>query len=286
MRTALLPALFALAVLAGAARAQDASLLRPVPPVPCGSDDERIEVLLLGPYHMSNPGADLFNVEADDVLVPKRQAEIEELVERLAAFRPTRVAIEADWGDTIEPARYRAYLSGVHELSRSETEQIGFRLARRMDLRGIDPIDMAGDFPFGPVQELAEADSALGLYLTRGRVVGQATVETTGRWLAEGTIGQTLYRMNTPEAIHRAHEVYLEFLLPVVNERAAPGADLLAGWYERNIRIFANLHRMGVGPEDRIFVLFGAGHVPILRQLVADSPYFCVEDPLRYLPAP
>ena len=266
--------------------AQDASLLRPVPPVYCGPDDERIEVLLLGSYHMSNPGADVFNVKADDVLDPKRQGEIEDVVKRLTAFRPTRVAIEADWGDSTDPALYRAYRSGRHELSRSESEQIGFRLAGRMDLPEVDAIDMAGDFPFGPVQELAQSDSTLTPYLAEGMSVGQAAVETMGRWLAEGSIGQTLHRMNSPEGIHNSHEVYLQYLLPIVNERAAPGADLLASWYERNIRIFANLHRMRLRPDDRIFVIYGAGHVPILRQLVADSPYFCVEDPLRYLPAP
>ena len=114
----------------------------------------------------------------------------------------------------------------------------------------------------------------------------EAAVEEIGSWLAEGTIGETLHRMNTPEAIHQSHEVYLKYLLPVMNERAAPGADVLAAWYERNIRIFANFHRMGLGADDRVFVVYGAGHVPILRQMVADSPYFCVEDPLRYLPAP
>ena len=35
---------------------------------------EPAEVLVLGVYHMSNPGRDVFNTEADDVLSPKRQA--------------------------------------------------------------------------------------------------------------------------------------------------------------------------------------------------------------------
>lgn len=266
--------------------AQDDSLLRPVPPLYCGPDDERIEVLLLGSYHMANPGRDVFNVVADDVLAPKRQSEITDVVDRLTAFRPTRVAIEADWGDSTDPALYRAYRSGRHELSRSESQQIAFRLAGRMGLPNIDAIDMSGDFPFGPVQELAQSDSTLSHYLAEGMAAGQASVAAISGWLAEGTIGQTLYRMNTPEAIHGAHGPYLAFLLPVTNEHAAPGADLLAAWYERNIRIFANLHRLGLGADDRVFVVFGAGHVPILRQLVADSPYFCVEDPLRYLPEP
>jgi hypothetical protein len=279
-------ALLALLALSAAGHAQDDTLLRPIPPVYCGPDDERIEVLLLGSFHMANPGADVFNVEADDVLAPKRQAEIADVVDRLAAFLPTRVAVEADWGDSTDPALYRAYRAGRHELSRSESQQVGFRLAERMDLSGIDAIDVGGDFPFGPAQELAQSDPALSHYLVEGMAAGRSAVETIGRWLSQGTIGQTLHRMNSPEGIHASHEPYLEYLLPVVNEDAAPGADLLAAWYERNIRIFANLHRMGLGPDDRVFVLFGAGHVPILRQLVADSPYFCVADPLRYLPAP
>jgi len=41
----------------------------------------RPEVLVLGTYHMANPGHDLFNTKADDVLAPKRQAEIAELTQ-------------------------------------------------------------------------------------------------------------------------------------------------------------------------------------------------------------
>jgi hypothetical protein len=32
-------------------------------------------------------------------------------------------------------------------------------------------------------------------------------------------------------------------------------------------------------------VLYGQGHIPILRQLVIESPWFCLEDPLAYLAA-
>ncbi|MDX1662106.1 MAG: DUF5694 domain-containing protein [Gemmatimonadota bacterium] len=260
--------------------------LAPVPPDVCREEDERIEVLLVGSYHMANPGADLFNVEADDVLAPNRQREIAEVVDRLAAFRPTRVAVESRRGQSDLPERYDEWRAGERELARNESQQIGFGLADRVDLSTIEPIDVRGAFPFGAVRDLARSDSTVAPYLEVGMAAGQASVEAISRWLSEGTIGETLYRMNTPEVIHRAHEPYLAYLLPVVNEERDPGADLLAAWYERNIRIFANFHKMGLTPEDRIFVIYGAGHVPILRHLIADSPYFCVEDPLRYLPEP
>ena len=54
------------------------------------------EILILGTYHMANPGHDIFNMEADDVLLPKRQKEIAQLIDVLKKFRPTKIAIESD----------------------------------------------------------------------------------------------------------------------------------------------------------------------------------------------
>ena len=56
----------------------------------------RAEVLVLGVYHMANPGRDVFNMQADDVLALKRQGEIAQVIEALKKFHPTKVAIEAD----------------------------------------------------------------------------------------------------------------------------------------------------------------------------------------------
>jgi len=48
---------------------------------------QQAEILILGTYHMANPGRDIFNISADDVLAPKRQAEIGELLEVLKRFK-------------------------------------------------------------------------------------------------------------------------------------------------------------------------------------------------------
>ena len=53
-------------------------------------------VMILGTYHMANPGGDAVNFEADDVLAPKKQRELQQLVKPLARFRPTKIAIEVD----------------------------------------------------------------------------------------------------------------------------------------------------------------------------------------------
>ena len=85
----------------------------------------RAEVLVLGMYHMANPGHDIFNMQADDVLAPKRQAEVAQVIAALKKFNPTKIAVEGDVFDDRIPKRYAEYVAGKHELTRNEVEQIG-----------------------------------------------------------------------------------------------------------------------------------------------------------------
>ncbi len=251
-------------------------------PAACVEGDERVAVLLLGSYHMSNPGADRFNLEADDVLSPGRQEEILEVVDRLAGFAPTRVAIESPWGDSVSTARYGAYLAGEHELSRQEEEQIGFRLAAAMGHETVFPVDVKIGLPDDRLQSVLEAAPELGRYMAGLEEYGEWAMATMAEWLSGGTIGQMLYRMNTPQAIEWADRGYLEFFLPLVSGDDYGGAEFVATWYERNLKIFSNLHRISE-PGDRVFVIYGAGHIPHLRYFVTLSPHFCLEEPLPYL---
>lgn len=251
-------------------------------PARCTEGDERVAVLLLGSYHMSNPGADRFNLESDDVLSARRQKEILAVVERLSAFAPTRVAIESRWGDTVSTARYRAYRAGEADLSRQEEEQIGFRLAAAMGHETVYPIDVKIGLPDDRLRSVLEAEPALGRHMAGLEEYGEWAMATMAQWLSQGSVGQMLYRMNTPEAIEWADRGYLEFFLPLVAGDDYGGADYVATWYERNLKIFSNLHRISV-PGDRVFVVYGAGHIPHLRYFVTLSPHFCLEDPLPYL---
>lgn len=75
---------------------------------------------------------------------------------------------------------------------------------------------------------------------------------------------------------------YLEYMLKVGRDRNYVGADAVADWYRRNLRIFANLNRI-TEKGDRILLLFGAGHCYILRQLVMEAPGYKLVEPGDYL---
>ncbi|MEA2337348.1 MAG: hypothetical protein QOE82_1355 [Thermoanaerobaculia bacterium] len=233
-------------------------------------DAKRAEVLVLGVYHMANPGHDVFNMKADDVLAPKRQQEIAEVAAVLAKFKPTKIAIEND-SQTKLNERYTKYLAGQYVLTANEIDQIGLRLAKDLGHTTIYAVDADGDFPFMRVINFAKAkgESAKVEEVTTGG--WGAMVKAQGEFLQSHTVLQTLLFMNSDARV--AQDVGYYFRLAHYGEPGDyAGPDLLAEWYRRNIRIFNNITKIITSPDDRVLVIFGAGHLGWLRQDFASDP--------------
>lgn len=86
-----------------------------------------IEVVVLGTFHFANPGQDIANIQVDDVLAPKRQAEIARIRDGLARFKPTKIAVEAQRRQpgTNFSERYPLFRAGKMEPSANEVVQLG-----------------------------------------------------------------------------------------------------------------------------------------------------------------
>jgi hypothetical protein len=226
------------------------------------------EVLILGTYHMGNPGRDIFNLKADDVLAPKRQSEMREVLDVLARFRPTKIAIEAD-SNSPKVRQYQDYLAGKYELGRDERDQIGFRLGKEMNLPKVYGIDADGDFPYPTVQDYAKAHGREKELESLMAQVGKAVKEDNA-FLESHSVLQMLLRTNSSEAVRRGLAGYAVFA-HFGEEYNYAGADLLADWYRRNMRIHAHLLSV-IEPGDRVLVIFGSGHLGLLRQNVEADP--------------
>jgi hypothetical protein len=260
------PVLFLVSALAAAmpALAQSPSAGEPGPPA------ARAEVLVLGVYHMANPGRDIFNMNADDVLAPRRQAEIAQLVEVLKRFHPTKIAVEREVGDDRVPKDYADYVAGTHELTRNEIEQIGFRLAKELGHKTVYPVDADGEFPWQRVVDYAKAS---GRSRELDAIMGEvgAMVKAQDQYLTSHTVLETLLYMNADAKV--AEDVgyyYREAHFGEPGDWA--GADLVADWFRRNMRIFGNVTQLVDSPKERVLAIFGAGHLGWLRHDVASDP--------------
>jgi len=240
------------------------------------------EVLVLGVYHMANPGHDVFNMHADDVLAPKRQQEIAELAAVLEKFKPTKIAVEHDSERKLNE-RYAKYLAGQYVLTANEIDQIGLRLAKDLGHTAIYAVDADGDFPFQRVINYAKATGQSAKLEAMMGEIGEM-VKAQGEYLKSHTVLQTLLYMNSDAKV--AQDVgfyYLEARYGEPGDYAGP--DLLAEWYRRNVRIYNNVTKLVATPEDRILVIFGAGHLGWLRQNFAADPSLRLRKLEDFVPA-
>ncbi len=231
--------------------------------------DVRPEILVLGTYHMANPGRDLYNMQADDVQSPKRQKEIAQLIEVLKKFHPTKIAIEADAGSERVAKQYSEYLAGKYTLSRNEIDQIGYRLAKALGHHAVYAVDEEGDFPYQRVVDYAKASGRTAQLDALGASTG-AMVKEQDDFLKTHTVLETLEFMNADARVARDVAVYFAYV-PYGEPGDYAGPDLVAQWYQRNIRIYHNIVQLIDSPNERILVIYGAGHLGWLRQDVAND---------------
>ena len=58
----------------------------------------------------------------------------------------------------------------------------------------------------------------------------------------------------------------------VVGRRGPAGADLVADWFRRNVRIYSNVIQLADSPTERLLVIFSAGHLGWLQHDFASDP--------------
>ena len=252
-------------------------------------DPEPIEVMVLGTYHMGNPGQDLHNARIDPVTTPAKQAELEAVAEALARFQPTAIAIErvARNASDMLDHRYPDFTPADLLTNPDERVQLGYRLAHRLGLErvyAIDEQDRDGQpsyFPFEDVQSWAEANGRSGALGAMSERVGAMVADMEARQRTT-TVGGLLRWMNTPERT-ASDQAFYTALLAFGAGDAQPGAVLNGRWYTRNAVIFARLMQTA-RPGDRIVVIYGAGHGYWLREFARTTPGFRLVEANDYLP--
>lgn len=246
--------------------------------------EPRPKVLLVGAFHFPYYDLDAHVTAKDkrvNVLEPKRQKELEELVGHIARFKPTAIAVESGPNTGYLLRRYERYLRTDSIPRPDEIDQIAFRLMKRF---GIDTL--YGVNAPALVNELWDhPDSALlhpildSIYadwdFTSDDPISRrykAYYNASDAYRFDHTLLEAFQALNSDKAIARDYGAYLAGDFKLGKHR---GADALAmHWYSRNLRIFRNIQQLDLKPTDRLMVLYGAGHMGVLKQLFECSVEF------------
>jgi hypothetical protein len=254
----------------------------------------RAELLLIGVFHFQDPGQDAYKPRfALDIMSPKRQREIEEVVEQLVGFHPTRIAVEAtaDQQPRLD-SLYSAYIAGAYHPGANETYQLGFRLAKRLGHSRVYAAD-------APSRALLTQEQFAGimttLHLSIDTVMQQVEKEPWSQRFRQlyayddslktvQTLSEHLAYLNSAERVRVGHGAYSVGAFKLLGPNAAfLGPDDVTEWYNRNLRIYSNLQHLVQRPTDHLLMIIGAGHLPILRFIAQSSPELRLRDAGEFL---
>lgn len=242
------------------------------------------EILLLGTFHFQGSNFDFFTKETQD--------EVKQLVKRIARFSPDAVAVEwtASQQSAIDESYAKLNLSDFDDIEKmkndtlgsitmfghtgpirysNECVQVGYRLGKELGLDriiGIDAdIEMDGTLFMNPSERVTSAIQSMQDYDHRH----------------EDSIIEQYRFLNADEWSRRNHNIYM-----MVNAENSDGyyngSMTILKWYERNLKIFSNIQRLADHAK-RIFVLYGAGHLQILRELINATEGMKTVDVYEYI---
>ncbi len=255
------------------------------------AQENKTEVLTLGVFHFNFPNKDVVKtVESDqiDVLEPKYQNEIITIVEKIATFKPTIIVIERQPSQQKETdSIFELYLKNKYDLKRNEEEQIGFRLAKRIEIKKIYCVDEWGEFNQKIKDVLFGNDTITSRKFTDYIQENQDLEKKFKRELIFKNHGilEELKALNNEQSVRKSLGNYLIGPFKFENKEGDFfGANFETGrWFNRNLKIFRNIQRINSDPKDKILVIFGADHMNILNILFESSPEFKLVDTNKFL---
>ena len=216
------------------------------------------DILLFGIFH--------FSEEKIDFTLDEIQNQLDELALAISRFSPTSVAVELD------KEKYGAEYSLLDGNWKNEflREQIslGGRIAVNAGLQILHPIDKV--YPLN-----ADMINPENMQLILPRLKYLQKLDEIN------DIKEKCKFINSRQYVSHDANMYLD-----INSQNRDGdyfeSKCLSEWYFRNLCIFSNLQSIAK-EHNRVVVLYGAGHIPILRDLINMSDSMNLVDINNYI---
>jgi hypothetical protein len=246
-----------------------------------GSDTGKPLVFLLGTFHFQGEMVDDYQPQEKfevNMLLPERQKQIEDVLDDLEDYRPTIIAIEAmPEKQTYYDSLYQEYLEGrvVNEVD--ERISLGFELAKRMGLKEVICIDakpynayLSKEDSLKFIEYSSQPDSVVDFW---GKAQGEY-FNYDDSLIYYLTLKDYLLHANSDSINAREFGYFLVGTRKGTNKEPMGADGWITKYYNRNVRIYSNVQRLGAKPSDRILIIYGAMHLYILKHLFKASPEF------------
>ncbi|WP_346846879.1 DUF5694 domain-containing protein [uncultured Clostridium sp.] len=256
----------------------------------------KAKIMILGTFHFKTEESTSIIKIQDD----KRQNELKEIIKKISKFNPNKLCVElrpseeGQYNKLFQEFLYKSNLDlskrlaeiGIRGADYSINDAVDERIKFAFDIAKYNKLNYIYgiDYYDGWTQPLVfkKAKENHALYKNLNESFMKFANKYYGLFTEETTIEDIYKSFNSKEFNEFQHVTsFLPFNDIEIGDDSI-GIDFVASWYKRNLHIFSNLKHI-CNDDDRVLVLYGAGHLKLLRDFINDSLDLEYTEVLPYL---
>ena len=256
----------------------------------------KIKVYLLGTFHFKQ-----IDTTINDVRNAKNQKSIQQLSDIIYKLSPDKIFIERkpEWEyENHIDSLYQEYRKGNLRQECSEIWQVAGRTANRLNHPHLFQAGNADkyDFHYARLEQYAKTNNQDDKLLYKGKGMTQLMTSKINfdSLLVHSNLLDIMRWINSRNVQQNSHAHYINVYPQIGNTNAFTpanridscyfiGANLTTDWYTTNIMIYAKMLSQLDYNEKAIILIIGGDHIPIIRQMFQENPYFEVVDAEKWL---
>ena len=256
----------------------------------------KIKVYLLGTFHFKQ-----IDTTINDVRNAKNQKSIQQLSDIIYKLSPDKIFIERkpEWEyENHIDSLYQEYRKGNLRQECSEIWQVAGRTANRLNHPHLFQAGNADkyDFHYARLEQYAKTNNQDDKLLYKGKGMTQLMTSKINfdSLLVHSNLLDIMRWINSRNVQQNSHAHYINVYPQIGNTNAFTpanridscyfiGANLTTDWYTTNIMIYAKMLSQLDYNEKAIILIIGGDHIPIIRQMFQENPYFEVVDTEKWL---
>ena len=238
----------------------------------------KVQVLLMGSSHWAHyqqKGYDVAQTKEIDILSDQYQAELDEIVAKIAEFKPTKVFVE-------RTVAYQPKLDSLYNLyktsdwgkkKRNEIIQLGFKVAKRLGQNRVYGIDYGGTFfPYDSLITVMKSANQQSLIAEFEKDIKEYEKDYNTLVANKTPLRDIFYYLNNKSNRKSDLSWYISKATKAGDVDNHVGAFLASEWMRRNIYSYGILQKYTEPDDERIMVLMGSSHISVFENLIQYNP--------------
>lgn len=238
--------------------------------------NDKIKVLNFATFHLSNSSD--ANTTAVDINDPQVKRDIEKVVANLLKFKPTIICVEVPATESAGTdeiyQEYKIDQSNTTGWS-EEINAIAFEVGRLAGVKHIYGIDDPIGFDYPKLMAMAENSTNKD---TKSFLIKNQ--ESLDQYNALSVLDKFI-NINTDTWKSETFNFY-NFLATMRTPGNYEGTEIIARFYDRNLRLYTNLVEVPATSNDRVLVILGGTHTAYLDIFLRNDPRYEVLDATAY----